>query len=236
MPCVARSLSIDPPDVPRHHRAEECARSSRRCGSRMSATVAASRSSAVSGLDGDAAHAVLQRSGQHIGRKPSKEAVCRLTAGREAPRVSASMTRTLASLPLNSGAPITYVAAQLGHAKATTTLQWYPHFLPSDDDHRIVDALDRDLERGSDPTLAPNRPNLIEHRDVESEALPPTRKSPRFPGGFSSGPRVTRTLDPLMGCQRRRDETMNITRVERVPDHVAAAAWKAALTTFCAGT
>jgi hypothetical protein len=29
-----------------------------------------------------------------------------------------------------NGAPITYVAAQLGHSKPSTTLQWYGRWLP----------------------------------------------------------------------------------------------------------
>src|SRR5262249_23963581 len=29
-------------------------------------------------------------------------------------------------------APLTYVAAQLGHAKSTTTLTWYAHWIPSE--------------------------------------------------------------------------------------------------------
>ena len=105
---------------------------------------------------------------------------------------------TFASLLLNSGAPITYVAAQLGHAKPTTTLQWYAHFLPSDDDHRFVDALDRAPEHGSDPNLAPNGPILIETAHTESDGLTTKRKSPWSPRASSSGPPETRTLDPLI--------------------------------------
>jgi len=108
---------------------------------------------------------------------------------------------TFASMLLNAGTPITYVATQLGHAKPTTTLQWYAHFLPSNDDHRFVDALDRAPEHRSDPTLTPNEPKLIEGDDVPSDALTSKEKTPRFPGGFSSGPRVTRTLDPLIKSQ-----------------------------------
>jgi hypothetical protein len=37
--------------------------------------------------------------------------------------------------------PITYVAAQLGHTKPTTTLHWYAHWLPRGD-KQWVDALD----------------------------------------------------------------------------------------------
>ena len=42
---------------------------------------------------------------------------------------------------LSQGAPITYVAAQLGHAKPTTTLTYYAHWLPSGD-KRYIDRLE----------------------------------------------------------------------------------------------
>ena len=48
---------------------------------------------------------------------------------------------TFAPLLLAQNAPITYVAAQLGHAKPTTTLQWYAHWLPTNR-RTYVDALD----------------------------------------------------------------------------------------------
>lgn len=105
---------------------------------------------------------------------------------------------TFASLLLNAGAPITYVAAQLGHAKPTTMLQWYAHFLPGGDDHRFVDRLDRDPKQDSGTSLAPNGLKLIDTRGEASDPLTPKEKTPRNPGGFSSGPRVTRTRDPSM--------------------------------------
>lgn len=49
---------------------------------------------------------------------------------------------TFATLLLAKGAPITYVAAQLGHAKPTTTLQWYALWLPSTEKN-YVESLDR---------------------------------------------------------------------------------------------
>ena len=56
------------------------------------------------------------------------------------------LRHTFATELLAQGAPITYVAAQLGHTKPTTTLQWYAHWLPRGDKH-WVDALD---QRGSE--------------------------------------------------------------------------------------
>ena len=52
------------------------------------------------------------------------------------------LRHTFATLLLARNAPITYVSAQLGHTKPTTTLQWYSHWIPSDDSHRFVDGLD----------------------------------------------------------------------------------------------
>ena len=51
------------------------------------------------------------------------------------------LRHTFASLLLASGAPLTYVAAQLGHRRATTTLRYYARWLPKDG-RRYVDALD----------------------------------------------------------------------------------------------
>lgn len=51
------------------------------------------------------------------------------------------LRHTYASTLLAQGAPITYVAAQLGHAKPTTTLAHYAHWLPRGE-KRYVDALD----------------------------------------------------------------------------------------------
>ena len=43
------------------------------------------------------------------------------------------LRHTYASQLLAENAPITYVAAQLGHAKPATTLQYYAHWLPRGD-------------------------------------------------------------------------------------------------------
>ena len=51
------------------------------------------------------------------------------------------LRHTYASLLLAEGAPITYVAAQLGHRKPTTTLRYYAHFIPREG-RRWVNVLD----------------------------------------------------------------------------------------------
>jgi integrase len=48
---------------------------------------------------------------------------------------------TFASLLLASGAPITYVAAQLSHTKPMTTLRYYAKWIPKEE-LRHVDVLD----------------------------------------------------------------------------------------------
>jgi hypothetical protein len=97
---------------------------------------------------------------------------------------------TYASLLLNAGAPITYVAAQLGHTKPTTILQWYAHFLPGIDDHRFGDGLDGD---------GGNLWHQFGTKLRSSDGLGKGRKKKApVSKGFLSGPRVTRTLDPLI--------------------------------------
>ncbi len=51
------------------------------------------------------------------------------------------LRHTYATLLLAGGVPITYVAAQLGHAKPTTTLAHYAHWITSGSE-RLVDVLD----------------------------------------------------------------------------------------------
>ncbi len=56
---------------------------------------------------------------------------------------------------LQKGKPITYVASQLGHAKPTTTLKNYAHWLPTDDDGGHMDVLDEDS-------------HLVSHHDLKN--------------------------------------------------------------------
>ena len=61
------------------------------------------------------------------------------------------LRHTFATLLLAKGAPITYVAAQLGHAKPSTTLQWYARWLPQADAgfvHRLDAVFHRFDARG----------------------------------------------------------------------------------------
>jgi integrase len=51
------------------------------------------------------------------------------------------LRHTFASTLLAKGAPLTYVAKQMGHKKPTITLQYYAHWIPSGD-KSFVDSLD----------------------------------------------------------------------------------------------
>jgi len=61
---------------------------------------------------------------------------------------------TYATHLLAEGGPITYAAAQLGHAKATTPLAHYAHWIPQDN-RSCVERLA--ARREAEPQLAPNR-------------------------------------------------------------------------------
>jgi integrase len=59
------------------------------------------------------------------------------------------LRHSYATHALAAGAPITYVAAQLGHAKPTMTLSTYAHWLPTSDGRRHVRALELHRHQGS---------------------------------------------------------------------------------------
>jgi integrase len=57
------------------------------------------------------------------------------------------LRHTYASLLLAEGAPVTCVAAQLGHSSAATTMRYYARWIPSKG-KRWVDVLDRKTAAG----------------------------------------------------------------------------------------
>jgi integrase len=58
------------------------------------------------------------------------------------------LRHTFATHSLAAGAPITYVSAQLGHAKPSMTLSTYAHWIPASDGRRHVRALELHPRRG----------------------------------------------------------------------------------------
>src|SRR5439155_8141634 len=81
------------------------------------------------------------------------------------------LRHTFATHLLAQGAPITYVAAQLGHAKPTTTLTYYAHWIPSGD-KRYIERLERlrtaiPAASGS-KTVAANGGSDVEMRECPS--------------------------------------------------------------------
>ena len=57
-----------------------------------------------------------------------------------------SVVADFASLLLSSNVPLLYVSTQLGHAKATTTLDHYAKWLPSGE-QRFVNLLDSEISK-----------------------------------------------------------------------------------------
>jgi len=100
------------------------------------------------------------------------------------------MRHTFASGLLAKGAPITYVAAQLGHTDATTTLRWYARWLPKSG-VSFVDALDTGSTWHQLGTNARSDADAVEiSEENTAEAL----------RNFG-GPLETRTPDPLIKSQ-----------------------------------
>ena len=67
------------------------------------------------------------------------------------------MRHTCASLLLQHGAAIAYVARQLGHRDASMTLRIYAHWLPDVSRTRAVDLLD-----GTQPAAPPAQPAAVD--------------------------------------------------------------------------
>ena len=109
------------------------------------------------------------------------------------------LRHTFATLLLNRGVPITYVAAQLGHAKPTTTLQWYAHHLPKATAH-YVDLLDGAVTGGASDSLAPLAPTS--GTTPVSEA-PASLVSVEILEDLVSGPARNRTANPLIIIRAR---------------------------------
>ena len=77
------------------------------------------------------------------------------------------MRHTFASLLVQDGVPITYVAAQLGHRDSSITLRVYSHWLPDASRAGLVDRLDETTEDG--PQTAPRA--FDEHDQKSVSAL-----------------------------------------------------------------
>ena len=106
------------------------------------------------------------------------------------------LRHTYATLLLAQGTPITYVSAQLGHAKPVTTLQWYAHWIPRTD-RRYVDALDTPVSAGwhQSGTISINV-------DMEgAEAALKKAKPPEVSGGAMQATHRIRTDDLLITNQ-----------------------------------
>jgi integrase len=112
------------------------------------------------------------------------------------------LRHTFASLLLADRAPITYVAAQLGHSRPTTTLQFYAHWIPSGGE-RFVDGLagptaKKSRSRKAGPQIrkpagqADSRGHQLGTKSVSG--APDTLEAPEKIGG----PWRTRTSDPLI--------------------------------------
>jgi hypothetical protein len=87
-----------------------------------------------------------------------------------------------ASLLLAAGVPLTYVSNQLGHAKPTTTLQYYAKWIPGGKE-RFVDVLDAKVG-----TKTWHQTGVEEEEELQVV-------------DFTGGPSRTRTCDPLIMSQ-----------------------------------
>ena len=88
-----------------------------------------------------------------------------LGAAKLPPFVPYDLRHTFASILLSSNVPLLYVSKQLGHAKATTTLDHYAKWLPTGE-QRFVNVLDTQLEKLGTKTW--HQVNIIERMDSEA--------------------------------------------------------------------
>ncbi len=114
------------------------------------------------------------------------------------------LRHTYASLLLAERAPITYVAAQLGHANASTTLRYYAKWIPSKG-QRWADLLDRVTTTVRDTaTIAAEGlrsavGSILGTKIWNQNEIGEPRVA-QLPDSFG-GPSRTRTLDPLIKSQ-----------------------------------
>jgi integrase len=100
------------------------------------------------------------------------------------------LRHTFASILLQNCAPITYVAAMLGHADSTTTLRWYARWLPKSGKSYV-----NSLDWGS---LAPKRPNVGTNLRTGTDDMPPLAENVVDSLDNFGGPFRARTGDPLI--------------------------------------
>src|SRR5262249_3230053 len=101
------------------------------------------------------------------------------------------LRHTFATHLLALGAPLTYVAAQLGHAKPTTTLAYYAHWLPRGD-KACIDRLTEAREGSGGDMVVTKVISARYHQNAET--LENQAKKVGSPGW-------ARTSDPLINSQ-----------------------------------